>query len=88
MTALGPIPSTRVFGKAFASHEAALAAAKRAALEQRTPRRTEMIEYETADANGTPRRAGGDRPRPMSRMALRSERDQDSDRPKNARPLR
>jgi len=43
-----------VFSESFATHAAALAAAKRAAREQRTPGRSEVIEYETA--------AGIDRP--------------------------
>jgi hypothetical protein len=52
-----------VFSESFASHEAALAAAKRAALEQRTPGRTEMIEYETEDGKWhTETAAGSDRP--------------------------
>src|SRR5712664_4769944 len=38
-----------VFSEAFATHAAALAAAKRAATEQRVPGRTEAIEYETSD---------------------------------------
>ncbi len=41
-----------VFSESFATHAAALAAAKRAASEQRTPGRTEMIEYETAGWRG------------------------------------
>jgi hypothetical protein len=52
-----------VFSESFASHEAALVAAKRAALEQRTPGRTEVIEYETADGKWhTETAAGSDRP--------------------------
>jgi len=48
-----------VFSEAFAT----LAAAKRAAAEQRVPGRTEMIEYETADGKWhTETAAGGDRP--------------------------
>ena len=43
-----------VFSEAFPTHAAALAAARRAAAEQRVPGRTEAIEYETA--------AGSDRP--------------------------
>jgi len=39
-----------VFSESFPTHAAALAAARRAAVEQRTPGRTEAIEYE--DANG------------------------------------
>src|SRR5712664_3024767 len=38
-----------VFSESFATHGAALAAAKRAAAEQRVPGRTEAIEYETSD---------------------------------------
>ncbi len=52
-----------VFSEPFATHEAALAAAKLAAREQRTPGRTETIEWE--DANGkwhTETAAGSDRP--------------------------
>ena len=52
-----------VFSESFRSHAAALAAAKRAAAEQRTPGRTELIEYETADCKWhTETSAGGDRP--------------------------
>ena len=52
-----------VFSESFRSHEAALAAAKRAAVEQRTPGRTEMIEYETADGKWhTETAVGTDRP--------------------------
>jgi hypothetical protein len=52
-----------VFSEAFASHAAALAAARRAAAEQRTPGRTEVIEYETADgAWRTETAEGSDRP--------------------------
>ena len=52
-----------VFSEAFATHAAALAAAKRAAAEQRVPGRTEAIEYETADGKWhTETAAGGDRP--------------------------
>jgi hypothetical protein len=52
-----------VFSESFATHEAALAAAKRAAVEQRTPGRTEMIEYETADGKWhTETAPGSDRP--------------------------
>lgn len=39
-----------VFSEPFPTHEQALAAARRAAAEQRTPGRTEVISYE--DANG------------------------------------
>jgi hypothetical protein len=38
-----------VFSEPFRSRAAALAAARRAATEQRVPGRTEVIEYETAD---------------------------------------
>jgi Uncharacterized protein conserved in bacteria (DUF2188) len=52
-----------VFSEAFPSHAAALTAARRAAAEQRTPGRTEMIEYETADGKWhTETAAGSDRP--------------------------
>ena len=52
-----------VFSESFRSHAAALAAAKRAAAEQRTPGRTEVIEYETADGKWhTETAAGTDRP--------------------------
>src|ERR1700687_1325563 len=52
-----------VFSEAFATHAAALAAAKRAAAEQRVPGRTEAIEYETADGQWhTETAAGGARP--------------------------
>ncbi len=52
-----------VFSESFASHEAALAAAKRVAAEQRVPGRTETIEYETADGKWhTETAAGIDRP--------------------------
>ena len=45
------------------SNAAALAAAKRAAAEQRVPGRTEAIEYETADGKWhTETAAGSDRP--------------------------
>jgi hypothetical protein len=51
------------FSETFASHSAALAAAKQAAAEQRVPGRTETIEYETADGKWhTETAAGGDRP--------------------------
>jgi hypothetical protein len=52
-----------VFSEAFATHAAALAAARRAATEQRVPGRTEAIEYETADGKWHAETAdGGDRP--------------------------
>src|SRR6266700_1301121 len=52
-----------VFSEAFATHAAALAAAKRAASEQRVPGRTEAIEYETPDVKWHIETAsGGDRP--------------------------
>ena len=38
-----------VFSEAFPTHAAALAAARRAALEQRVPGQTETIQYEDAD---------------------------------------
>ena len=52
-----------VFSEPFPTHDAARAAAKRVAAEQRVPGRTEVIEYE--DANGkwhTETAAGSDRP--------------------------
>jgi hypothetical protein len=52
-----------VFSEPFRSHADALAAARRAAREQRIPGRTEAIEYE--DANGkwhTETASGSDRP--------------------------
>jgi hypothetical protein len=52
-----------VFSEPFPTHAAALAAARRAAAEQRVPGRTEAIEYETADGRWhTETAAGGDRP--------------------------
>jgi hypothetical protein len=52
-----------VFSEAFSTHAAALAAAKRAAAEQRVPGRTEAIEYETSDGKWhTETAAGSDRP--------------------------
>ena len=52
-----------VFSEAFATHAAALAAAKRAAAEQRVPGRTEVIEYESADGKWHIETAAGiDRP--------------------------
>ena len=52
-----------VFSEPFPTHAAALAAAKRAAAEQRVPGRTEAIEYETADGKWhTETAAGSDRP--------------------------
>jgi hypothetical protein len=52
-----------VFSEPFATHAAALAAARRAAAEQRVPGRTEAIEYETEDGKWhTETAAGGDRP--------------------------
>jgi hypothetical protein len=51
------------FSESFASHTAALAAARRAAAEQRVPGRNEAIEYETADGKWHSETAGGgDRP--------------------------
>jgi hypothetical protein len=52
-----------VFSEPFSTHHAALAAAKKAAREQRTPGRTEAIEWE--DDNGvwhTETAPGSDRP--------------------------
>ena len=52
-----------VFSESFTTHAKALAAAKRAAAEQRVPGRTEAIEYETADGKWhTETAAGSDRP--------------------------
>ncbi len=52
-----------VFSETYPSHAAALAAAKRAANEQRTPGRTEVIEYETPDGRWRTETASGtDRP--------------------------
>jgi hypothetical protein len=52
-----------VFSETYPSHTAALAAAKRAAAEQRTPGRSEVIEYETPDGRWhTETAAGTDRP--------------------------
>jgi Uncharacterized protein conserved in bacteria (DUF2188) len=52
-----------VFSESFASHAAALAAAKRAAAEQRAPGRTEVIEYESEDGKWhTETASGHDRP--------------------------
>jgi hypothetical protein len=52
-----------VFSEPFATHDAAVAAARRAAAEQRVPGRTETIEYETADGKWhTETAAGNDRP--------------------------
>ena len=51
------------FSEAYASHADALTAARRAAAEQRTPGRTEVIEYETSDGKWhTETAAGNDRP--------------------------
>src|ERR1039458_304826 len=52
-----------VFSEPFATHAAAVAAAKRAATEQRVPGRTEAIEYETPHGKWhTETAAGVDRP--------------------------
>jgi hypothetical protein len=52
-----------VYSETFPSHGTALAAAKRVAAEQRTPGRTEVIEYETPDGRWhTETAAGSDRP--------------------------
>ena len=52
-----------VFSEAFPTHALALAAARRAAAEQRTPGRTEAIEYEDAQGRWhTETARGGDRP--------------------------
>jgi len=62
MTAAGPTPWMACFGK-LPTHAKALAAAKRAAAEQRVPGRTEAIEYETADGKWhTETASGSDRP--------------------------
>jgi hypothetical protein len=52
-----------VFSETFATHAEALAAARRAAAEQRLPGHTESIEYEDADGRWhTETAPGGDRP--------------------------
>jgi hypothetical protein len=52
-----------VFSEPFTTHAAALAAARRAATEQRVPGRTEEIQYETADGKWLTETAdGSDRP--------------------------
>src|SRR5262245_58919743 len=52
-----------VFSETFRSHAAALLAAKRAAAEQRTPGRNEVIQYETSDGKWhTETASGSDRP--------------------------
>jgi Uncharacterized protein conserved in bacteria (DUF2188) len=52
-----------VFSEPFPNRGAALAAARRAAAEQRVPGRTEAIEYETADGRWhSETAAGNDRP--------------------------
>jgi len=52
-----------VFSESFPTHAAALAAAKRAATEQRVPGRTEAIMYETPDGTWhTETALGNDRP--------------------------
>ena len=52
-----------VFSEPFPTHAAALAAARVAAAEQRTPGQTEVIEYETADGKWHSETASGsDRP--------------------------
>ena len=52
-----------VFSESFPTHAKALAAARRAAAEQRVPGRTEMIQYETSDGKWHEETAsGGDRP--------------------------
>ena len=51
------------FSEAFPSRAAALAAARRVAAEQRTPGRSEVIQYETADGKWhTETASGSDRP--------------------------
>jgi uncharacterized protein DUF2188 len=49
-----------VFSESFATHAAALAAARRVAAEQRVPGRTEMIQYEDADGKWHEETARGD----------------------------
>jgi Uncharacterized protein conserved in bacteria (DUF2188) len=52
-----------VFSEPFPNRATALAAARRAAAEQRVPGRTEVIEYETADGRWlSETAAGNDRP--------------------------
>jgi hypothetical protein len=52
-----------VFSETYITHGTALAAAKRAAAEQRTPGRSEVIMYETADGKWhTETASGTDRP--------------------------
>ena len=52
-----------MFSEPFSTHAAALAAARRAAAEQRVPGRTEVIEYETPDGKWhSETAAGSDRP--------------------------
>ena len=52
-----------VFSEPFPNRAAALAAARRAAAEQRVPGRTEVIEYETEDGRWrSETAAGNDRP--------------------------
>ena len=52
-----------VFSESFPTHAVALAAARRAATEQRVPGRTEAIMYETADGRWlTETASGSDRP--------------------------
>ena len=52
-----------VYSESFSSRAAPRAAARRAAAEQRTPGRTEAIEYETADGKWhTETAVGTDRP--------------------------
>jgi Uncharacterized protein conserved in bacteria (DUF2188) len=52
-----------VFSEAFPTHAKALAAARRAAAEQRVPGQTEVIQYEDANGHWHTETAGGrDRP--------------------------
>ena len=52
-----------VFSESFPTHAMALAAAKRAATEQRVPGRTEAIQYEAPDGTWhTETASGSDRP--------------------------
>jgi len=48
------------FSESFPSHADALAAARRAAVEQRTPGQTEAIEYEDAEGNWHSETSRGD----------------------------
>ena len=55
--------SNGTFSETYITHSAALGAARRAAAEQRTPGRTEVIMYETSDGKWhTETASGSDRP--------------------------